>query len=124
LFLLSHSSKKRYCKLSFDRAIIMKIIKKGPKMLKIWSMFGDGPMFDDGHVYLNSCNQNHFVTNMRHQHSQLSWLYSKREIIVKFGCLIFSQYLKCVWILINQNHPLLYVGLLKTKSIVFDNKFE
>jgi hypothetical protein len=104
LFLLSLSSKK-YCKPSFDRAIIMKIIKKRQEMIKIWSMF------DDAHVYLNSCNQNHFVANMGHQHTQLSWLYSRREIILKFGSLFFSQYLKCVWFFINQNHPLLYVGL-------------
>jgi len=50
----------------------MKIIKKRQEMIKIWSMFGDGPMFDDGHVYPNSCNQNHFVANMGHQHTQLS----------------------------------------------------
>jgi hypothetical protein len=32
----------------------MKITKKGQEMSKIWSMFGDGPMFDDGHIYPNS----------------------------------------------------------------------
>jgi len=72
LFLLSLSSKNIYCKPSFDRAIVMKIIKKGQEMIKTWSMFGDGPMFDDGHVYSNSCNQSHFTTNMGHEHTQLS----------------------------------------------------
>jgi hypothetical protein len=50
----------------------MKIIKKGQEMIKIWSMFGDGRMFDDGHVYPNSCNQGHVVANMGPQHTQLS----------------------------------------------------